>query len=450
MVVNSKFKYQFTLSLIAVIAQIIAYLSIFYVYNTRTQFYNIFICYAILLMSYAYLLNCEYTKINLFKLSIFLRIIPLASLPYLSDDFYRFLWDGYLLHAGINPYKFIPTEVIRILPSNYLKGLFTHLNSPYYYSVYPTINQLLFYLSTWSQKIIYNVIALRCILILFDVGVIYLIKKSLILKKINKKAVYIYALNPLVIIEFAGNLHLEVVMIFFTLLALYWILIQKNLLSAIAISCAICVKLIPLIFLPILLRNLNKKQIANYLIIVFITCLIISLPLINTNESIKHIFESIHLYYGKFEFNGSIYQILKSCGLALLGYNPIYYTSKIIFLITLLTLLLIYRRRSLNKYEGIFWCLFFYLLFSAIVHPWYIIFLVAISPFLKWKFAIVWSGTIFLSYYTYKNLPYQENLYFLGLEYLIVLGFVFYEMYKMDFGLVKISEEIKLNTPSDI
>ena len=40
----------------------------------------------------------------LFRLSI------LFSPPYLSDDLYRYVWDGRVQAAGINPYRYIPAD----------------------------------------------------------------------------------------------------------------------------------------------------------------------------------------------------------------------------------------------------------------------------------------------------------------------------------------------------
>jgi uncharacterized membrane protein len=72
--------------------------------------------------------------------------------------------------------------------------------------------------------------------------------------------VFIYALNPLVIIELTGNLHFEAVMIFFTLLSVWLLVTNKWILASLALTLAISAKLLPIIFLPLLFITLVGKK----------------------------------------------------------------------------------------------------------------------------------------------------------------------------------------------
>ncbi|MFT4785768.1 MAG: alpha-1,6-mannosyltransferase, partial [Cellvibrionaceae bacterium] len=40
------------------------------------------------------------------------RAITFFGLPTLSDDLYRFIWDGFLLQEGLSPYALIPSDVV--------------------------------------------------------------------------------------------------------------------------------------------------------------------------------------------------------------------------------------------------------------------------------------------------------------------------------------------------
>jgi hypothetical protein len=64
------------------------------------------------------------------------------------------------------------------------------------------------------------------------------------------------------------------------------------------------------------------------------------------------------------------------------------------------------------------------------MHPWYLATPLIISIFTKYKFPIVWSLVIILSYQAYANTPWQENLWIVGLEYSIVYAFMIYEIQK--------------------
>ena len=62
--------------------------------------------------------------------------------PSLSDDAYRYVWDGQVQAHGINPYQYVPQDpALEFLQDG---ALYDHLNSPAFYSVYPPVSQLIF------------------------------------------------------------------------------------------------------------------------------------------------------------------------------------------------------------------------------------------------------------------------------------------------------------------
>ena len=361
-------------------------------------------------------------------LLIFSRLLLLFSFPLLSDDIYRFIWDGSLMHHGINPFSATPIQLMQLNPEWIDSTLFDNMNSKTYYSVYPPINQLAFYLSAIPGKgnLLASAIILRIFILAFDFGNIYLIRKLLQFYKKDKKLVYLYALNPLVIVEFTGNLHFEAVMIFFTLLSIWLLLNEKWILAAIALSLAINAKLLPLIFFPLFIHHIGWKK-SVYAGFIVAACVIIPFfPFLHQPQYLENFISSLQLYYGKFEFNGSIYQLLKEAGWKILNYNPIEYTSKILLALTLMGFLVTYLK-SKNMIEGVFWLMFTYTICGAIVHPWYMLILIAFTPFLKYRFALVWSVLICLSYYTYRVIPYNENLNLVLIEYVLLGCFMVYE-----------------------
>ena len=96
-------------------------------------------------------------------------------------------------------------------------------------------------------------------------------------------------------------------------------------------------------------------------------------------------------------------------------------------LFTLAGILFVYLKDS-DILSGFFWVLIIYLGFAAIIHPWYLTPLVALSIFVRFRFILVWSALIPLSYISYKTLPYSENYWITGLEYLIVMGYLLWEV----------------------
>ncbi|NNJ88472.1 MAG: hypothetical protein HKP53_03650 [Eudoraea sp.] len=71
-----------------------------------------------------------------------------------------------------------------------------------------------------------------------------------------------------------------------------------------------------------------------------------------------------------------------------------------------------------------------YLLLSSTVHPWYIISLVLLCLFSEYRFPLVWSATVILSYSAYANPDFDETMWLLIIEYLTVIGFLVYELFK--------------------
>jgi hypothetical protein len=268
---------------------------------------------------------------------------------------------------------------------------------------------------------------MKSIIFITEIGTLYLLSKLANNRKQDPSHLLIYLLNPLVIIELTGNIHLEAFMIFFFLLAVMLFDKQRFIGSATALSLSIQTKLLPILAVPFLIKKIGIKKTIGYGLICLLITVFISIGSINTSERLAHIAESLNLYYGKFEFNGGIYLFFRSIGWTVMGYNPIAILSKLMILFTLAGILIVYLKES-DMLSGFFWALIIYLGFAAIIHPWYLTPLVALSMFVKFRFILVWSALIPLSYISYKTLPYSENYWITGVEYLIVMGYLLWEV----------------------
>ena len=72
----------------------------------------------------------------------------------------------------------------------------------------------------------------------------------------------------------------------------------------------------------------------------------------------------------------------------------------------------------------------FYYFTATTVHPWYLATPLILCVFTKYKFPIVWSLVIILTYQAYANNPWQENLWFVFIEYLIMYSFLIFEVFQ--------------------
>jgi len=426
-----------------------------------------------------YLLIFKYTndknKILFFiGVSILLRFILVVTLPNLSDDVYRFIWDGRLLINGHNPFDFLPSHYIEngISIAGIDQSLFEKLNSPEYFTIYPPVAQGVFALSCWlfPNSILGSAITMKVFLFLCELGSLFFIKKLLERFQLPLKNILIYALNPLIIIELCGNLHFEAAMIFFLLMAVYFLSfgvyskshkvtsshlvtkattsiwesnlidLKKDLklspqyliLSAIAMALSIASKLLPLIFLPFLIKRLGWKKSFQYFVITGIVIVLLFLPLLN-GVFIDNFGKSLDLYFQKFEFNASIYYLVRWIGFQRVGYNWIQEAGPALAVIVLLGILTkaFFERKSdwINLFEGMLFAICLYLAMATIVHPWYVSLPIVLCLFTRFRFPVVWSGVVFLTYINYSYAEYVENLWMVGVEYILVFGYFVYELF---------------------
>ena len=218
---------------------------------------------------------------HIFLIAILIRFSLVLMTPNLSDDFYRFYWDGHVILDGENPYQQIPAAYVinsremQEVKAQCFSTTISHfpdgMNSKYYYSVYPPMSQLVFTFaaSIAGSSLIGNIICIRIILILFECLALFMFIRILEKLSMNSNRVWIYALNPLVIIEITGNLHFEGLTISLLLCAFYLILMGKKLISGILYGMAICTKLIPLLFVPLMFSFTKIRTYILFLMGVF-------------------------------------------------------------------------------------------------------------------------------------------------------------------------------------
>ena len=364
---------------------------------------------------------------------IIFRLVFILSVPSLSDDIFRFLWDGRMIANGINPFEFLPEDVLNGYPG-LNDELYQLLNSQGRPTIYPPISQFIFWISSLfgSNDIMTSIVVMRAILLIVEVGTILLILRLLKSYGISKSSALLYWLNPLVILEISGNLHYEGLMVFFILLALSLLLVRRSLLAAIAWALAVGTKLLPLMIIPIFIRRLGFRKFILFATVILIATIAVFAPLLSVSFY-KGLSDAISLYFVKFEFNASLYYLVRELGFYKNGWNMIAIIGpRLAFTSVLLILGYTWyeSKRPVRIAEAIIWIFLIYFLLAMIVHPWYIITIVAFSVFTKYRWPLVWSGLIFLSYAGYTQTGYLENYWLFGLEYGILILYIIYETRK--------------------
>jgi hypothetical protein len=374
----------------------------------------------------------NYKKLILLILlfSILFRAIFFFSSPVLSDDVYRYYWEGKMIANGIDPYQLAPdSEELE----KYRDTEWESINNKNVPSIYPPFSQMV---HTFSYSIYPDIGTFKLIFLLFDILCIYLI--FIILKnfKIDPRYSIIYAWCPLVIIEFAHSGHNDSLAIFLVLLS-FWSL-QKDMktISAIALALGVLTKIFPLLFAPLLFRSWGYKNTAIFF---GILCLFY-LPFINAGSSL---FTGTSIYADEWLFNGSIFPLLVEFIEIFHQVNDPIFAAKIA-IIVLFTIGLFYAisktweykddPKQLIKYSLILIGL--YLILTPTFHPWYIIWLIPFLCIFRYKSWILLSGTLIFSYYIYIDFDtlgiWQEIWWIILIEYL-----PFYIVFIYEFQLIQ-------------
>ncbi len=378
--------------------------------------------------------------------AIAFRLLALFSIPNLSDDYFRFIWDGRLLAHDTNPFMQLPADYMEAPEEASRLGLsqelYEGLNSPNYFTIYPPVNQAVFWLaaSIAPNSINGSILLMKLMLFLAELGTIYLLIQLLNHWKLPRETLVFYALNPLVIVELVGNLHFEALMIFFLLLSIWLLTKGKWKISTIPYALAICSKLLPIMLLPFMLRRLGFKQTIIYGLLVAVVCMLCFLPIFKW-ETFTHLFDSVSLYFQKFEFNASIYYIVRWLGFQIKGYNIIQTAGKYLALTTVLGILLLvffeYQPKWKTLPAAMLWAFMLYFSMASIVHPWYATTLVALATLSNWRFPLIWTFLLPITYFTYRSTAYEENLWLVAIEYIILAAWMLWEVSNMDFNKFK-------------
>ena len=186
----------------------------------------------------------------LFRLSI------LFAPPYLSDDIYRYIWDGRVQAAGINPYRYIPAD--ESLARLRDEKIYTHINRrDFAHTIYPPVAEAAFLVVTRFSE---SVTWMKAAMVGFEAVAVWALIQLLSSFGFARQRVLVYAWHPLAVWEFAGSGHLDAMAVAFIALALLARRKRGEIATGFFLACATCVKLFPAALFPALYWRRSWKM----------------------------------------------------------------------------------------------------------------------------------------------------------------------------------------------
>lgn len=194
------------------------------------------------------------------------RAVALAAPPYLSTDAYRYVWDGRVAAAGINPYRYVPADPA--LAKLRDDAIYPNINRrDYAPTIYPPAAQIIFLLATRFGE---TLLSIKIAMVGFEA--IAALALAALLKRRGEPAsrILIYAWHPLPIWEFAGTGHVDAAAIAFLCLALLAADSCRRGATGAALAAAALIKPFALAIAPALWRRWDWKMPAAALLTVLV------------------------------------------------------------------------------------------------------------------------------------------------------------------------------------
>jgi alpha-1,6-mannosyltransferase len=177
--------------------------------------------------------------------AVVFRLALLPRPPALSDDVYRYQWEGRVERAGHNPYTVTPTSPGLASLEDREHPIETGKNVP---TLYPPLTELSF---SWIKTIP----GYKRLYTALDLASIAFLLLLLGASRLPPHRVLVYAWNPTVIVAFALSGHHDSLAILTLLAAVLFIIEQWPRLSIAFLGMAFLSKLFPVLLLPAFLKR---------------------------------------------------------------------------------------------------------------------------------------------------------------------------------------------------
>ncbi len=329
-------------------------------------------------------------------IALLFRLFFLPLAPGLSDDMFRYIWDGLLTTSGINPFQFIPSD--EALSAFQSEPVYSLLNSRGTFSTYPPVSQGIFrvggyfYAGDWTI----SYYAIKAIIAGLEFSGILILSRL-----ISSRSLILLAWHPVILIASAGQGHTDAALVLFLGAGIAYVLRNRGVAAAALLTLAGWIKLFPFFLLPLVWRRFGWKSFSISIVLGLALAVPFAASYVPANIS-----ASLDLYVRLFEFNTGPYYGVKKLFTIFTGDDWSKQLGPAFRNLFFALLLVLYWFDWKKKWPVAKTALFIVgalLLTATTIHPWYfvaVLVLIAVNgrPSWHWQWAALLSIGTYLLY----------------------------------------------------
>lgn len=330
-----------------------------------------------------------------------------------SNDLYRYIWEGYIQNHGFNPYRVAPNDPsLNSLIQGDMCAIWQQINHKDLSAVYPPLAMILFRglaaISATPAMFKYAMLA-------FDL--LTLTTLILIVKWSKKPPAHLfwYAANPLILVYVAGEAHLDIVQAAFLVVGLYFVNIKQPVAGFLILGSAVVSKYFAMVALPFVMQRSNLRA--------WPALAFAGLWFLPYMDNLQSLFDSLTFFAGSMHFNDGLAEVLR----LLLGKSA--FPALVLIFLSILVIIYLFEHESIYS---VYLAVGALLVCLPTLHPWYLVLmapLMVLYPSRAWLYLMLASIAILpVLAIEYQTGVFREIKWLKFIEYLPFYGLLLYDV----------------------
>jgi hypothetical protein len=306
------------------------------------------------------------------------RVLFVTLPPTLSDDIYRYVWEGQIQWHGWNPFVHAPaSEALRGLRNE----LWSAINHPSATAIYPPLTQVIFK----GLAALCGVTGFKVFFCLIDLLIVAVLARGLERRGMPTGRLALYAWNPLVVVEVAASGHFEPLALLPLVAGIHW-LARRRRAAWLALAGSIGIKYAAVVLVVPFWRRarLPLAAAAGAMLLWGLSFL----PYRNAGGAL---FDSLLLYADTWRYNDMLFRLL----VGLCGSLTV---AKLVAAGLLGLVVVVVSRRSMTLEAQCLVILAALVFLSPTIHPWYLLWFAVLLPWVPSRALFAWTGSVVVAY----------------------------------------------------